>query len=39
METLEWPWEARGGEGSSPAQEWAFSHSQTSVWSLWIKGS
>lgn len=38
METLAlaWPWEERGGGGSSPAQEWTFSHSQTSVWSMWM---
>lgn len=41
METLAlaWPWEEREGEGSSPAQEWAFSLSQASARSMWIHGS
>lgn len=33
METPAWPWEERGGEGSSPTP------SQTLVWGMGIKGS
>ena len=30
---------AKRRRGFPPAQEWAFSHSQTSVRSVWVKGS